>query len=437
MPPLPILVLRQLPSPTYSSLYTTISIASSGALGLSVRRLGIRQEGPRGIVHKRGLCSGQYGEGRREGYVQITGGSRLGSGGSTFPLGDGVRTAAEGALGSRSRWPGKRLLLWGARNGFVSLHSRQQAGADTASCPFSTTILPHSRLFATSPTPKPPPPSPPSTSPSSPPPRLPLKKRLLSLPHENIYTLPNILTFSRLLAAPLIGYLVLHDSHAWAIGLFAYAGITDLVDGWIARRWGLQTVVGTVIDPMADKTLMTVVTVCLAVKGAMPGRLEAFCSCKERRRRGGLSAYPTFLPACAAMLGIWLAVIILGRDVLLALSAIYYRYISLPLPKTFARYWDFSLPSAEVHPTGISKVNTALQLGLLGWTVGMPLLGHVEGFGAALVGMQYLVATTTIWSGASYIYTKDAVKILTPKEVKEKSERGGKSERSDGKHAGR
>src|SRR5271154_484784 len=90
-------------------------------------------------------------------------------------------------------------------------------------------------------------------------------------PHENIYTIPNILTFSRLIAAPVIGYLVLHDYHAWAVGLFAYAAITDLVDGYIARRWKLQTVVGTVIDPMADKTLMTVLTICLAIKGALPG----------------------------------------------------------------------------------------------------------------------------------------------------------------------
>lgn len=59
--------------------------------------------------------------------------------------------------------------------------------------------------------------------------------------------------------------------HMPALGLFVYAGVTDLVDGWIARKWGLQTVVGTVIDPMADKALMTVVTVTLAMKGALPG----------------------------------------------------------------------------------------------------------------------------------------------------------------------
>jgi len=201
-------------------------------------------------------------------------------------------------------------------------------------------------------------------------------------PHENIYTIPNILTLSRLVAAPVIGYLVLHDCHAWAVGLFAYAGITDLVDGYIARRWNLQTVVGTVIDPMADKTLMTVLTVCLAIGGSLP---------------------------------VWLAVIILGRDVALGVAAIYYRWISLPPPKTFSRYWDFSLPSAEVHPTTISKYNTALQLALIGATTAMPLLTvDVSQF---MTAMQYLVATTTIWSGASYIYTKDAVKILNRSDV--------------------
>jgi len=174
---------------------------------------------------------------------------------------------------------------------------------------------------------------------------------------ENIYTIPNLLTASRLVAAPFIGYCILHDYHAWTLGLFAYAGITDALDGWIARRWNLGTVVGTIIDPMADKTLMTVLTVGLAMKGALP---------------------------------VWLAVIILGRDVALAISAIYYRWISLPPPKTFARYWDFSLPSAEVRPTLISKVNTALQLGLMGMTVLAPVIPAVE-MSTALGVMQYVV----------------------------------------------
>jgi cardiolipin synthase (CMP-forming) len=59
---------------------------------------------------------------------------------------------------------------------------------------------------------------------------------------------------------------------------------------------------------------------------------------------------------CEVNVLVWLAVIILGRDFGLGIAALYYRYISLPPPKTFSRYWDFSLPSAEVHPTNISKV---------------------------------------------------------------------------------
>lgn len=94
-------------------------------------------------------------------------------------------------------------------------------------------------------------------------------------PHENIYNLPNFLTVTRLVAAPATAYLILHDQHALALGLFAYAGITDLIDGWMARKWKLQTVAGSVMDPMADKALMIIVTVTLAIKGAIPRKATA------------------------------------------------------------------------------------------------------------------------------------------------------------------
>ncbi|KAL3458662.1 CDP-alcohol phosphatidyltransferase-domain-containing protein [Aspergillus heterothallicus] len=214
----------------------------------------------------------------------------------------------------------------------------------------------------------------------------------ISIPtHENIYTVPNILTFTRLVAAPLVGYFLVYDYHATALALFAYAGITDLVDGYIARRYNLQTVVGTIIDPMADKLLMTISVACLAVNGSIP---------------------------------VWLAVIILGRDVGLSLSAIYYRWISLPPPKTMARYWDFSLPSAEVKPTGISKINTALQLLLVGSAMALPVLPETMldawNLREAMTAFQYLVAATTIWSGLSYVFSKDAVKILSKEEVQKR-----------------
>ncbi|KAF9820563.1 hypothetical protein IEO21_01266 [Rhodonia placenta] len=199
---------------------------------------------------------------------------------------------------------------------------------------------------------------------------------------ENIYTIPNILTASRILACPAIGYAIIHDNFPVATALLVYAGLTDTVDGWIARRFKMTSVLGTVLDPAADKTLMTTLTVTLAMK---------------------------------AMIPVPLAIIILGRDVLLSLSAFYIRYKTLPAPKTFSRYWDMSIPSAEVHPTRISKVNTLLQLLLMATTTVSPVLGPLLPFNVtpALEAFQWIVAGTTLWSGASYIFSKDAVRIVS------------------------
>ncbi|ETW78684.1 hypothetical protein HETIRDRAFT_324323 [Heterobasidion irregulare TC 32-1] len=195
---------------------------------------------------------------------------------------------------------------------------------------------------------------------------------------ENIYTLPNFLTLSRIAACPILGWSILADDFVLATGLLAYAGITDLVDGFLARRYNMQSVLGTILDPAADKTLMTTLAVTLTMKGLLP------------------------LP---------LTVIILGRDVLLSLSAFYIRYTSLPTPKTFQRYWDFSIPSAEVRPTTISKVNTALQLFLMGTTTISPILPFDIGLFSQ--GLQWTVATTTIWSGLSYVFSKNAVRVIS------------------------
>jgi cardiolipin synthase len=149
------------------------------------------------------------------------------------------------------------------------------------------------------------------------------------------------------------------------------------------------------MDPMADKALMIIMTATLGIKGLIPASLAA---------------------------------LILGRDASLAIAALYYRYASLPAPKTFLRYWDFSLPSAEVHPTTVSKYNTFLQLVLLGSALALPVLTvdshhlpilHDLGLGntnfdihATKRYFEYIVAATTVWSGLSYAFLKNAVTIL-------------------------
>ncbi|KAM6497247.1 phosphatidyl synthase [Amanita muscaria] len=204
---------------------------------------------------------------------------------------------------------------------------------------------------------------------------------------ENIYTLPNVLTVSRILSCPVLGWSILQGDFHLATGILIYAGFTDLADGYLARRYNMSSVIGTILDPAADKALMTTLAVTLTVKGMLP---------------------------------VPLAVVILGRDVLLSLSAFYIRYTSLPPPKTFTRYWDFSIPSAEVKPTFISKINTFLQLGLMGATTISPLLPFETTL--ALQGLQWIVATTTIWSGLSYLFSKDAVRVISHKRRKHRED---------------
>ncbi|GAA5843890.1 hypothetical protein JCM11251_003545 [Rhodosporidiobolus azoricus] len=210
----------------------------------------------------------------------------------------------------------------------------------------------------------------PSPPPASPPPAPP---KTAGERHENIYTIPNALTVARIVATPAIGYYILQGDWATATGLLFVAGVSDLVDGWLARKYNMGTVLGSILDPAADKLLMTTLVITLAMKGMLP---------------------------------VTLAVIILGRDVALSISAFYFRYASLPPPKTFARYWDFSIPSASVHPTQISKYNTFLQLLLVGSTTIAPILPFDVSM--PLTGLQWLVAATTIASGLSYVGTGSA-----------------------------
>lgn len=207
---------------------------------------------------------------------------------------------------------------------------------------------------------------------------------------EDLWTVPNILTLTRLAAAPVIGGLVIYGHSYWALGLFVYSCITDYLDGHIARKYNLQSVAGSVIDPLADKALLVTLAACLGISGDIP---------------------------------MYMTVVILGRDILLGLSAFYYRYISLPPPLTFKRYWDFSIPSAEVRPTTISKYNTFLQMIYLGSSVMLPgvmdaisgtawAMAHAHQLQLGLTGLGYVVASTTIASGLSYVFSKNAVKIV-------------------------
>jgi len=86
--------------------------------------------------------------------------------------------------------------------------------------------------------------------------------------------LPNILTFLRIALIPPVMWLMLEQTpigNFFATILFAVAAITDWLDGWLARRQGLESVLGKFLDPLADKLIVTAVLVLAAELGRIPG----------------------------------------------------------------------------------------------------------------------------------------------------------------------
>ncbi len=84
---------------------------------------------------------------------------------------------------------------------------------------------------------------------------------------------PTLVSLSRCVLAPFIGGAILGGEYGTALAVFLVAGVTDVVDGFLARRFGQATRIGAYVDPIADKVLLSTVYVCLWVAGAVPGWL--------------------------------------------------------------------------------------------------------------------------------------------------------------------
>jgi cardiolipin synthase len=86
-----------------------------------------------------------------------------------------------------------------------------------------------------------------------------------------VWTLPNVLSALRLAGVPVFLWLVLGpEADGWALGLLVVSGITDFLDGWLARRWGQTSVLGQVLDPVADRLYILAVVVGLAMRDVIP-----------------------------------------------------------------------------------------------------------------------------------------------------------------------
>ncbi|KAA1120824.1 hypothetical protein PGTUg99_022954 [Puccinia graminis f. sp. tritici] len=89
---------------------------------------------------------------------------------------------------------------------------------------------------------------------------------------ENIYTIPNLLTSTRIILCPLLSYTIIHDHHLLSTGLLLYCALSDWLDGKLARMYPhkMASVLGTILDPAADKILMTTLVLSLSYKTLLP-----------------------------------------------------------------------------------------------------------------------------------------------------------------------
>lgn len=165
--------------------------------------------------------------------------------------------------------------------------------------------------------------------------------------------LPNAISIMRIaLILPILA-LFIKDEFGWALVLFAVAGLSDGVDGWLAKTYGWQTRLGGFLDPAGDKLLVAWSFGTLAYLGHIP---------------------------------VWLAVIVILRDVIIVAGSFMYHYLVRRL---------------EGEPTRISKLNTGLEFAFLIFTMSQAGYGWPEPITTTVMGAAVLV--TVVISGYDYV----------------------------------
>ena len=169
--------------------------------------------------------------------------------------------------------------------------------------------------------------------------------------------LPNLITVLRILLIPVFVSLLIRGNDTYALGVLVAAGLSDALDGFIARTWGFKTRVGEYLDPIADKLLFITSFVTLAVLNMIPA---------------------------------WVAIVIVGRDVLIGITAL-------------ALMGFINIRTYHLRPSVLGKTATVLQV-LTIVTVLSGLKGDV------LYAFFGVTVAVTAASGLHYIYRE--IRIL-------------------------
>ncbi len=165
--------------------------------------------------------------------------------------------------------------------------------------------------------------------------------------------IPNLITLARMVMTPVAVLMIVSDRYLAAFLTFLLAGVSDAVDGFIARRFRLRTELGAYLDPLADKALLISIYVALAIYGELPA---------------------------------WVTIAVVSRDVMILVAVIVSWLLDKPV---------------EIRPVWVSKLNTTAQIALAGFALGARAYG--VGPYPLQTTLEWTVAVTTVASGGVYV----------------------------------
>jgi cardiolipin synthase len=167
--------------------------------------------------------------------------------------------------------------------------------------------------------------------------------------------IPNLITIGRMLLVPPTTWALVEHHYTLALSLFLVAGVSDGLDGLLAKQFDWTSRLGAILDPLADKALLVACYAALSWTGLLPG---------------------------------WLFALVVLRDVVIVAGAITYH---------------FRIAHLDAEPTLVSKLNTLMQILLVLLVVVQQAVGWVPP--EWIEPLIYLVSATTLWSGIDYVNT--------------------------------
>ncbi len=174
----------------------------------------------------------------------------------------------------------------------------------------------------------------------------------------SVLTAPNLITLARLVLVPIMVWLLLDGSYATALVVFVGAAASDVLDGYLARRFNQQSYVGAVLDPAADKLMV------LSTAGTL-----------------------TWLE----LLPIWVAIAVVLRDVVIVAGFLAYRWLR---------------GHVEMRPTWLGKANTGLVFGV--FTLVLAQASGLIDLGRWLLVAYVVLVGTIVASGLHYVWVWSA-----------------------------